>query len=142
MNQKPLGLVVLGVMAGLGGSLMALVLVSLDYDTTTDLVLVRGAAAALAAASLVAAEALVRVRPWFYHASLGLSLTWNLVGASGTIASFGLAGIVPALVFIGISLVFLLPVMVYIRDEWDRLRLVATRVATPPRAWPVPGRAA
>jgi hypothetical protein len=90
----------------------------------------------------VAAEALVRVRPWFYRASLGLSLTWCLVVTCGTFASFGMAGIAPAMVNIGVSLMFLLPVMVYLRDEWETLRRAARRVPAAPRPWPVPGRLA
>jgi hypothetical protein len=140
MNRKPLGLVVLGVMAGLGGVLMALLLLAVDEKADISIVLVREAAAALAAASLIAAEALVRVRPWFYRASLGLSVTWCVVVTCGAIAFLGLAGIPTAMVVIAFSLIVLLPVMVYIRDEWDRMRRAAMRVPAPPRPWPVPGR--
>lgn len=137
MNRKPLGLVVLGVMAGVGGALMALLLLTVDERASAEVLLLRAAAAALAVASLVAAEALVRVRPWFYRASLGLSLTWCLVVTCGTFACFGMAGIAPAMVNIGVSLLFLLPVMVYVRDEWDRVRRGAPRARAPRRPRPV-----
>jgi hypothetical protein len=89
--------------------------------------------AALAAISLVAAEALFRVRPWFYRASLGLVAA--ICSAVLALCVWSGLGVVVALELIAVLLLFFVPILFYVRGE---ARSMGARPARRPRS--VPGR--
>jgi len=130
MNPKPLGLALLGQLAGLLGG----VLLVLTAALRPDLVVERACAAGLAAISLVAAEALIRMRPWFYRASCWLVAAMCALIITFCVGYEGVNGVLVAFMILFLLMSFLVPILFYVRDE---ARLMAARPARRPR--PVPG---
>jgi hypothetical protein len=131
MRPKPFGLEVLGVLAGMLGGWLLIMFVALSGDAGAGMVAGRGGLAALAAISLVAAEALFRVRPWCYHASLCLAAA-ICSSVLALCVRLGLGSVV-AVELIGVLLLFFIPILLYVRGE---ARLMAPRPARRPH--PVP----
>ena len=125
MTQKPFGLVVLGMFSGTLGVLLAAVLLSLDPARDAGVVLARAAAAGVAAFAFAAAEALIRVRPWFYHASVGLAAACCTAVLAAFTASTGTAGFVIGLVVLLFSAIVIFPLLAYVRWERNRLAVPA-----------------
>ncbi|HEX8903768.1 MAG TPA: hypothetical protein VF771_02860 [Longimicrobiaceae bacterium] len=112
-RRTPLGLLVIGTVAGVAAVPMALIAVTLAPGTGT--IVSRAAAALLAVLSLVAAEALLRVRPWFHRASQALALAWCAVIM---VACDGVGGVLPSLVVLMLTAMVLLPLLEYVGYEW------------------------
>jgi Mn2+/Fe2+ NRAMP family transporter len=97
------------------------------------MVAVRAGVAGLAAISLVAAEALARMRPWFYRASF-----WLVASICALIITFcvgygGVVGVGAALMILFLLLAFLVPLLFYLRDEARSMGTLPARRAVPGR---------
>jgi hypothetical protein len=135
MRPKPLGLVLLGVLAGLLGAVLLVFFLVLSDGGPLGLVAWRAGLALVGAISLVAAEALICLRPWFYRASFWLVASFCAMIVAMCVGLGGAEGIGMALTIIALLLAFLIPILFYVRDE---ARLMAARPARRPH--PVPRR--
>lgn len=134
MRPKPLGLVLLGMLAGLLGAVLLVFFLVLSVGGPLGLA-ARAGLAGLAAMSLVAAEALVRMRPWFYRASFWLVVAMCVLIITFCVAYEGVNGVLVAFMILFLLMSFLVPILFYVRDE---ARLMAPRPARRPP--PVPRR--
>lgn len=134
-RQAPFGFFVAGACAAWFGFWMVVAVATMDPARDGgpwSSPLARGAAAVLAALSAVVVEALWRVRPWAWRASVALAVAY----AAAVVAVFctmhdGAGVAIPVLLA---SLVVVGPILAYVRD---RSRALWPR--TPPRAGaPVP----
>jgi hypothetical protein len=140
MTQKPFGLVVLGTLCGLLGLLLAIVLLALGPGREAGIVFARAGVAAVAALAFAAAEALIRVRPWFYRALVWLVAACCVAAVAAFTAAIGQEGLVIGLVVLLFAATLIFPLLAYVRSERTKLARPAppARPARPP--WPVPGR--
>ncbi|HEX6750976.1 MAG TPA: hypothetical protein VF092_27050 [Longimicrobium sp.] len=117
MPRKPFGLVVLGVLAGVIGVWMASFLLWLEPGGL-DGMAVRAAVTVLAAAFLLAAEAMIRMRPWFYRACKALVWVYCVIVMTAMFAEMGLPGVFAGAVVLFFSLGVILPFLAYVRGKW------------------------
>ncbi|HEX8242768.1 MAG TPA: hypothetical protein VF541_04720 [Longimicrobium sp.] len=132
MTQKPFGLVVFGVFSGILGVLLAVVLLALGPGRSAEAVFARAAVAGVAAFAFTAAEALIRVRPWFYRASVGLVAACCAAVLAAFTASIGTEGFIIGLVVLLFSATVIFPLLAYVR--WERNRLTVPAPPAPPGA--------
>ncbi len=134
MPRKPFGLVVLGVLAGVIGVWMASFLLWLEPGGL-DGAAVRAAVTALAAAFLLAAEAMIRVRPWFYRACKALVWVYCAIVMAAMFAEMGFTGLFAGAVVLFFSMPVILPFLAYVRGRWQAMPAPAPPVL-PVRAVP------
>ena len=120
-TRTPFGVALLGWLTGFAAVLLALVFLALDYLPTRSMVTVRAELAVLAVFAFVAAEALVRMRPWGYRASQALAAAWCVVVMGACVATSGGEGVLIGLVILLFSAGGFLPILAYIRGEWARM---------------------
>ncbi|HEX8903769.1 MAG TPA: hypothetical protein VF771_02865 [Longimicrobiaceae bacterium] len=130
--QKPVGLMLIGTFTGIAGILLLLVVVLIEPEAVT--LVPRAAAALLAALAFVAAEATIRMRPWFLRAAQALVLAYAATVVLAC-ASDGFEGVVPAIIILLISAMVLLPILGYMGDEWRKM-LRGRRIPAPHRPRP------
>jgi hypothetical protein len=134
---RSIGLVVAGMLAGLMGILLCAVFVALQPDDISHAVAARGAVGLLAAFSFIAAEALIRARPWFFRASVALVAAYGATVLALCILAMGVGpGIVGTMQVMILSCVIIIPGLAYLHAEKQRLSGPPGPVRRP---WPVPG---
>lgn len=120
--RTPFGFWVAGAFSGWFGVAMLVTALSLRPDGDVTTVLFRGGTALLTVLSAVVTEALWRVRPWVWRASLLLAITYA-VGLFLVISTEG-SGIAEAVGLLMVSAVVVVPLLAYIRsramDFWPR----------------------
>lgn len=135
---RSFGLVLVGMVAALMGILLCAVFVALHPGDVGHMVAARAAVGSLAVLSFVAAEALIRARPWFFRASVALVAAYCVNVLVVCVAAAGVAaGILAAVVVMVFSSVILGPLLAYLHGE--RRRLGAPPHVPAHRPWPVPG---
>lgn len=82
-----------------------------------ETLLARGAVTLLGALGMVAGEALWSARPWMYPASVALALAYSAVVLSFGALSGGIVGFTSGFVMVGVSCIFLLPVLAFVRHR-------------------------
>jgi len=117
--RAPFGFYFAGLFAGLFGTAMLAVVIVADAGGA-DLwgtLFLRTGAAALAALSGVAVEALLFARRWAYPATLALALGYAAgVMAFSVYASGSILGLFAALIVLIVSALVVLPVVFFVRD--------------------------
>lgn len=136
---KSFGLVLVGMMAALMGLLLCAIFVALQPGDISHVVGARAAVGSLAGFSFIAAEALIRARPWFFRASLALVAAYALTVLVLCILAAGVApGILATLMVMVFSSVIIIPILAYVQGEQQRLG-GGSHVPVQ-RPWPVPGQ--
>ncbi|HEU4559019.1 MAG TPA: hypothetical protein VFS20_14260 [Longimicrobium sp.] len=135
-SRTPAGFYFASVCAAGFGAVMVLGFLAVSEPGLEDpaTLIVRGAAAVLAALAGVAAEALWNARRWAYRSTLALALTWTASVVLLGMASMGLAGFWVAFWILFFSAWVVLPIVLYVRDR------SSTMFGTPPRRRPAPPR--
>jgi hypothetical protein len=135
---KSFGLVVVGMLAALMGILLCAVFVALQPGEIPHIVGARAAVGSLAVFAFVAAEALIRARPWFFRASVALVAAYCTTVLVLCILAAGVApGILATMLVMVLSSVIIIPILAYLHGEEERL--CAGRAVPARRPWPVPG---
>ncbi|MBV9108325.1 MAG: hypothetical protein JO306_02835 [Gemmatimonadetes bacterium] len=136
---KTFGLVLVGMVAALMGMLLCAIFVALQPGDIPHLVAARAAVGSLAGFCFIAAEALVRARPWFFRASVALVGAYALTVLVLCILTAGVApGILATIMVMVFSSVIIIPILAYVLGEKQRL---SGRTHVPVhRPWPVPGQ--
>jgi len=139
--HTPTGFYIAGLFsAGLGMVSLAAFLDGPAGNAPADLVR-HGAMASIAVLSFVATEALWAARPWAWRASLALALAFAAEWLAAWATDPG-GGLVNGIIVVGtFSCVFLVPLLVYIRNRSRRLWPPPPRVAVavPPARGGAPG---
>jgi hypothetical protein len=138
--RTPLGIVILGLLAGMLGATLLLALAAMS-GAQPGMVGGRAAVAVLAVLAFVAAEALIWLRPWFFRASLWLvvGICAEVLGVSVAVA--GGVGVGVGLTLVLLSMAFFVPILIYVRSESVKTARPTRHPRTaPPPPWPAPGR--
>ena len=135
---KSFGLVLVGMVAALMGMLLCAIFLGLPGGIG-HVVAARAAVGSLAGFCFVAAEALIRARPWFFRASVALAAAYCAAVLTLCIVAAGIRpGVLAAGVVMIFSSVIIIPILAYLHGE--RQRLSGGPPVRVQRPWPVPGR--
>ncbi|HEU4559021.1 MAG TPA: hypothetical protein VFS20_14270 [Longimicrobium sp.] len=123
--RTPFGFWVAGAFSAWFGVAMVVTVLSLESGGDSGTVFFRGAAGLLAVLAAVVTEALWRVRPWVWRASLALALAYAVI-ASAVLMAEPSGRISDVILVLGTSAVVVVPLLIYIygraRDIWPRPR--------------------
>ena len=135
---RSFGLVLVGMVAALMGMLLCAIFMGLQPGDISNVVVGRAAVGSLAGFCFIAAEALIRARPWFFRASVVLVAAYCLaVLVLCTLAAGVAQGLLATILAMILSSVIIIPVLAYVHGEKQRL---SGRTHVPARRpWPVPG---
>jgi hypothetical protein len=118
MMKRPLGMVIVGVLAGLAGLAFCLGLLMLDPLSVDWMLAARAGVAVLAVLAFVAAEAILFVRPWFYRAAVAFAVAWFLgIGAVLMTADTLSGALRGGLELIAPSFVIIAPIIAYLGEK-------------------------
>jgi hypothetical protein len=137
MNRRaPFGFCLASLFAALFGMMMLVVFVMADGGSSDMLftLCLRMGAAALAALSGVAVEALLFARRWAYPATLALALAYAAGVAALCVYTRGsILGLFAALIILVVSAMVVLPIVFFVRDASINLFGIPRQRAAPPQ---------
>lgn len=110
-------MVIVGILAGVAAVGACLVLADLDPSSDAWMLAGRAGVSVLAALGLLAAEAILFVRPWFYRAAVALVAAWLLVVTAALVLADGVWGVFEAFVATVVSFMFVGPIMSYLGEK-------------------------
>ncbi|MBV9108322.1 MAG: hypothetical protein JO306_02820 [Gemmatimonadetes bacterium] len=119
MKKRPLGMVIIGMLAGFAGLAFCFVLSMLDPSGPPGMLMeLRAGVAILAVLAFVAAEALIFVRPWFYRAAMAFAVAWFLAVAALVMTANGLSEFIRTALYLMVpSFVVIAPIMAYLGEK-------------------------
>ena len=139
--RTPFGFWVAGAFSAWFGVAMLVTALSLQPHGDVTTMLFRGGTALLTVLSAVVTEALWRVRPWVWRASLALALAYAVIGFAVFATEPG-SGTGDALGLLAASAVVVVPLLAYIRgraqDFWPRQPSPRSSAPIPVRRPPPP----